>query len=55
MEENSEKQVATSDIKRQMVLYFSFAACMIVLNYVIQKINQLVVAQYICTNFGDNG
>jgi len=41
------------NIKRQMVLYFVFAACMIVLNYIIQKINQLAIAPYICGTFGD--
>ena len=40
------------NIKRQMVLYFVFAACMIVLNYVIQKINQLAIAPFVCGTFG---
>lgn len=37
-----------NDIKRQMILYFTFAALMIVLNYLIQKLNQLVMAPLIC-------
>lgn len=41
-------------LKRQMLLYFSFAAVMILLNYIIQKLNQLVIAPTICTNFGEN-
>ena len=40
------------NIKRQMVLYFVFAACMIVLNYIIQKINQLAIAPFVCGTFG---
>jgi putative flippase GtrA len=41
-----------NDIKRQMTLYLTFAAAMIGLNYLIQKLNELVVAPFICTNFG---
>jgi len=41
-----------NDIKRQITLYFVFAAVMIGLNYLIQKLNQIVVAPYICGNFG---
>lgn len=44
--------VENDDIKRQMILYFVFAAAMIGLNYLIQKLNQLVVAPFICVNFG---
>ncbi|MFX1338592.1 MAG: GtrA family protein [Promethearchaeota archaeon] len=40
-------------IKRQMMLYFSFAIVMICLNYLIQKSNQLYFAPIICQNFGD--
>jgi len=40
------------NVKRQMILYFIFAACMIVLNYFIQKINQLVIAPFICGTLG---
>ena len=41
-----------NNIKKQMVLYFIFAACMIILNYIIQKTNQIVIAPSICGNFG---
>lgn len=41
-------------IKRQMILYFIFAVCMIFLNYLIQKLNQGVISRFICGNFGDN-
>jgi putative flippase GtrA len=41
-----------NDLKKQMTLYFVFAAVMIGLNYVIQKLNQLVVAPAFCQNFG---
>ncbi|MFX1427217.1 MAG: GtrA family protein [Promethearchaeota archaeon] len=41
-------------IKRQMILYFIFAAIMIGLNYLIQKLNQLVIAPAICDILGGN-
>ncbi|NVM16086.1 MAG: GtrA family protein [Candidatus Lokiarchaeota archaeon] len=41
-----------NNIKKQMVFYFIFAAFMIVLNYGIQKINQLVIAPFVCSNLG---
>ncbi|MFX1311832.1 MAG: GtrA family protein [Promethearchaeota archaeon] len=41
------------DIKRQMILYFIFAALMILLNYIIQKTNQLFFAPFICENYGN--
>lgn len=44
--------VADNDLKKQMTLYFIFAAIMIGLNYFIQKLNQLVIAPLICQNFG---
>jgi len=44
-----------NDVKRQMALYFVFAAAMIGLNYLIQKLNQLAVAPFICQNFGTIG
>ncbi|NVM37485.1 MAG: GtrA family protein [Candidatus Lokiarchaeota archaeon] len=44
--------VEENDMKRQMTLYFVFAAAMIGLNYLIQKLNQLVVAPLICQNYG---
>jgi len=37
-----------------MTLYFTFAAIMIGLNYLIQKLNQLVIEPFICQNFGGN-
>jgi len=33
----------TNEIKRQMAFYFFFAVCMIILNYFIQKINQIII------------
>ena len=42
-----------NNIKKQMVLYFIFAACMIALNYVIQKTNQLAIAPFVCGNLGN--
>ena len=44
--------IEENDIKRQMTLYFVFAAAMIGLNYLIQKLNQLVIAPIICQNYG---
>ena len=41
-------------IKKQMILYFFFAFCMILLNYLIQKTNELVISPYICSVFGGN-
>ena len=38
------------DMKRQMLLYFTFAAFMIILNYGIQKLNQFI-APTLCSNF----
>jgi putative flippase GtrA len=40
-----------NEIKRQMLLYFTFAALMIILNYGIQKLNQFI-APTLCSNFG---
>ncbi|MFX1329798.1 MAG: GtrA family protein [Promethearchaeota archaeon] len=48
------EQQLKDDIKKQMTLYFIFAALMIALNYIIQKLNQLMFAPVICQNFGDN-
>jgi putative flippase GtrA len=39
-----------NDIKRQMLLYFTFAALMIGLNYGIQKLNQFI-APTLCSSF----
>ena len=44
--------VEENDIKRQITLYLVFAAAMIGLNYLIQKLNQLVIAPLFCQNFG---
>ncbi|MFX1391185.1 MAG: GtrA family protein [Promethearchaeota archaeon] len=44
--------VEDSDIKRQILLYFIFAAFMIGLNYLIQKLNQLIIAPSFCAAFG---
>jgi putative flippase GtrA len=43
-----------NEIKKQMLLYFIFAILMIILNYSIQKLNQLVLEPYICQNFSNN-
>ena len=40
------------DLNRQILVYFLFALLMIILNYGIQKFNQLLLAPYICSNFG---
>lgn len=52
MEENKDIE-NRENIKKQMILYFSFAIAMICLNYLIQKSNQLYFAPNICQNFGD--
>ncbi|MFX1287712.1 MAG: GtrA family protein [Promethearchaeota archaeon] len=41
-----------SNVKKQILIYFIFAACMITLNYALQKINQIIIAPYICSNLG---
>ena len=53
MEANNETK-SQDNIKKQMLLYFTFAICMILLNYLIQKSNQLYLAPFICQNYGDN-
>jgi len=42
-----------NNIKKQMTYYFIFAALMIILNYLIQKSNQLWFAPLICANLGE--
>jgi len=42
------------DIRRQIIFYFLFAICMILLNYLIQKSNQLYIAPFICQNYSSN-
>jgi putative flippase GtrA len=44
-------EVKNNDMKKQMLLYFSFAALMIILNYGIQKLNQFI-APTLCSSFG---
>ena len=39
-------------IHKQVILYFFFAVCMIILNYIIQKSNQVYFSYIICQNFG---
>jgi len=41
-----------NSIHKQVILYFSFAVCMIILNYIIQKSNQIYFSTIICQNFG---
>jgi putative flippase GtrA len=54
MNEN-EKKPENSSFKRQVMLYFFFALCMIALNYVIQKSNQIFFAPFLCENLGQIG
>ncbi len=42
------------DIRKQIFFYFFFAICMIILNYLIQKSNQLYIAPFICQNYSSN-
>ena len=42
-----------NEIKKQMLYYFIFAALMIGLNYLIQKINQIWLVPFICANFSE--
>ena len=42
-----------NNIKKQMALYFVFAILMILLNYLIQKLNQILFVPFICDNFGN--
>jgi len=44
-----------SEIKKQITLYLTFAGLMILLNYLIQKLNQVVFEPLICANFADSG
>ena len=44
-----------NNIKRQMILYLIFAALMIGLNYLIQKLNQIAIAPLICEGVGSSG
>jgi len=49
MEKNNDIQKDNS-IKKQIILYLLFALCMILLNYLIQKSNQLFFTPLICKN-----
>ena len=42
-----------NNMKRQMIYYFSFAGLMILLNYIIQKLNQIWIAPMVCESWGD--
>lgn len=53
MQEN--QNLETDSWKKQLTLYLIFAVCMIALNYLIQKLNQLYFSGYICQNFGTIG
>lgn len=39
--------------KKQFTLYIAFAICMIILNYLIQKANQVYISVFICQNYGN--
>ncbi len=41
------------NLRKQMILYFTFAVCMIILNFIIQKSNQIFFYPYISQNYGD--
>ena len=41
-----------NNLHKQVILYFSFAVCMIILNYIIQKSNQVYFSYVICQDFG---
>ncbi|TFG26663.1 MAG: GtrA family protein [Promethearchaeota archaeon] len=51
--EKNQDYTKSYNIKKQMMLYFTFALAMIILNYIIQKTNQLYLAPNICENFRD--
>ncbi|MFO8017049.1 MAG: GtrA family protein [Promethearchaeia archaeon] len=40
-------------LEKQVILYFTFAACMILLNYAIQKTNEIFISIWVCQNLGD--
>ena len=42
------------EIRKQIILYFIFAIAMILLNYLIQKLNQVYIAPFICQNYSSN-
>jgi len=51
-EEETKSIESQGNIKVQMILYLLFAVLMIVLNYGIQKLNQLFLGPLICTHLG---
>ena len=42
-----------NNLRKQMILYFTFAVCMIILNFIIQKSNQIFFYPYISQNYGE--
>ncbi|MHA1337884.1 MAG: GtrA family protein [Promethearchaeota archaeon] len=48
-----EKIIESDNWKKQLILYLSFALCMILINYAIQKFNQIYLSIYICQNYGN--
>lgn len=50
MEQSQIQGKKNGDARRQIILYFSFAIAMILLNYIIQKSNQILIAPWVCTN-----
>ena len=44
-----------NNYKKQLALYLFFAILMILLNYLIQKLNEVVIVPFICDNFGNIG
>ncbi len=53
MEENNDIK-KDDEIRKQIILYFIFAIAMILLNYLIQKLNQIYFAPFICQNYSSN-
>lgn len=48
-----EEKEKNNEIRKQIVLYLFFAILMILLNYLIQKLNQIIIAPWICANLGE--
>lgn len=51
--EGGKKEKSKQNLKKQMILYFSFAVIMIFLNYGIQKTNEIFISVWICQQFGE--
>jgi putative flippase GtrA len=49
----SEEATNEQNWKKQLTIYLMFAALMILLNYLIQKSNQLNINPYVCQNFNE--